>query len=301
MATPHDSIATPLAASRSAVADYAELTKPRVTALVLFATVVGFYLASPGSLDYALLLHALLGTGMVAGGTAALNQYWEAGSDALMQRTRNRPLPAGRLASWKALAFGVILSVAGTGYLVIQVNLLAALLAAATLISYLFFYTPLKTRTPHSTLVGSFPGAIPPLIGWAAAEGTLPPGAWALYAILFLWQFPHFLAIAWLYQDDYARASIVMLPVAEPDGRSTARQIVLYTLALLPVSLAPTWLGVTGATYLVGALIAGIGFLCVAVSAARGKTRQDARRLLQASVIYLPILYALMLYDKAAR
>ena len=287
MASSHDSTVSPLTASRSVAADFAELTKPGVTGLILFSTVVGFYLATSGSLDYTLLLHTLIGTGLVAGGTAALNQYWERESDALMNRTRNRPLPAGRMAAWKALAFGIFLAVAGTTYLVILVNALAAILAAATLISYLFFYTPLKTRTPHSTLVGSFPGAIPPLIGWAAVAGDLPAAAWVLYAILFFWQFPHFLAIAWLYQDDYARANIVMLPVAEPDGHSTARQIVLYTLALLPFSLAPTWLGVTGNIYLVGALICGVAFLCVGVSTARGKTRADARRPLRASVLYL--------------
>jgi protoheme IX farnesyltransferase len=301
MATPEQSMASSLAGTRSLAADFAELTKPSVTVLILFSTVVGFYLASPGAMDYALLFHALVGTGLVAGGTAALNQYWEREADALMHRTRNRPLPAGRMQAWKALLFGIALAVGGTAYLVVLVNSLAAILAASTLLSYLFLYTPLKTRTPHSTLVGAFPGAIPPLIGWAAVAGELPLAAWALYAILFFWQFPHFLAIAWLYQDDYARANIVMLPVAEPDGRSTARQIVLYTLVLLPVSLAPTWLGITGNIYLVGSLIAGIGFLCIGVSTARGKTRQDARRLLQASVTYLPIIYILMLVDKVAR
>jgi heme o synthase len=301
MRTPQNSMVSTFAAPRSALADFAELTKPSVTSLILFSTVVGFYLASPSSLDYALLFHTLLGTGLVAGGTAALNQYWERESDRLMHRTQNRPLPSGRMQAWKALAFGCVLSVAGTIYLVALVNALAAILAGATLISYLFFYTPLKTRTPHSTLVGSFPGAIPPLIGWAAAAGELPLAAWVLYAILFLWQFPHFLSIAWLYQVDYARAHIVMLPVAEPDGRSTARQIILYSLALLPVSLAPTWLGVTGNIYLVGALISGIAFLYVAWSTTRGKTRQDARKLLQASVIYLPVIYALMLFDKVVR
>jgi protoheme IX farnesyltransferase len=301
MATPHNSIASPMAASRAVFADFAELTKPGVTTLILFSTVVGFYLASSGTFDFTLLFHTLLGTGMVAGGTAALNQYWERDSDALMNRTRNRPLPAGRMHAWKALAFGCFLAVVGTAYLVVLVNTLASILAATTLISYLFFYTPLKTRTPHSTLVGSFPGAIPPLIGWAAVTGQLPAAAWVLYAILFLWQFPHFLAIAWLYQDDYARAHIVMLPVAEPDGRSTGRQIILYTLALLPVSLAPTWLGITGYIYFVGALLSGIAFLYVGWTTARGKTRQDARRLLQASVIYLPVIYALMLIDKVSR
>lgn len=298
MSTPHNSLASTFAQQRTVMADFAELTKPSVTGLILFSTVIGFYLASSGSLDFVLLLHTLLGTGLVAGGTAALNQYWERDTDALMYRTRNRPLPAGRMQAWKALAFGAGLALAGTIYLIWFVNGLSSLLAATTLISYLFLYTPLKTRTPHSTLVGSFPGAIPPLIGWAAVAGELPLAAWVLYAILFLWQFPHFLAIAWLYQDDYARASIVMLPVAEPDGKSTGRQIILYTLALLPVSLVPTWLGITGNIYLVGTLLSGFGYLYYGLLAARRKTKPDARRLLLASVIYLPILYALMLIDK---
>ncbi|MSO20525.1 MAG: protoheme IX farnesyltransferase [Acidobacteria bacterium] len=298
MSTPHNSLASTFAQQRTVMADFAELTKPSVTGLILFSTVIGFYLASSGSLDFALLFHTLLGTGLVAGGTAALNQYWERDTDALMYRTRNRPLPAGRMQAWKALAFGAGLALAGTIYLIWFVNGLSSLLAAATLISYLFLYTPLKTRTPHSTLVGSFPGAIPPLIGWAAVAGELPLAAWVLYAILFLWQFPHFLAIAWLYQEDYARASIVMLPVAEPDGKSTGRQIILCTLALLPVSLVPTWLGVTGNIYLVGTLLAGFGYLYYGLLAARRKTKPDARRLLLASVIYLPIIYALMLIDK---
>ena len=284
---------------RFGLADYFELTKPGVTSLILFSTLVGFYLAAP-QLQLVPMFHVLFGTALVAGGTAALNQYWEREPDARMWRTRGRPLPMRRIAPWKALWFGVALAAAGTLHLTWHVNPLSGLLAALTLASYLFLYTPLKMRTPHCTLVGSFPGAIPPLIGWAAARGSLNAEAWVLYAILFLWQFPHFLAIAWLYRDDYERAGIAMLPVVEPDGKSTARQIVLYCAALLPVSLLPTWLGTTGWIYLAGTLLLSSGFLYVAVQSAMEKSKRGARRLLQASVIYLPLVYGLMLLDKTA-
>jgi protoheme IX farnesyltransferase len=288
---------------RSLIADYVELTKPGVTSLILFSTLVGFYLASPQALpdlDYMLLAHVLIGTALVAGGTAALNQFWERDADARMWRTRSRPLPMGRIAPRRALLFGAALALAGVLHLWWYINLLSALLAALTLASYLFLYTPLKMRTPHCTLIGSFPGAIPPLIGWAAVRGSLSMEAWVLYAILFLWQFPHFLAIAWLYRDDYERAGIAMLPVVEPDGRSTARQILIYCAALLPVSVLPTFLGVTGWIYLAGTLLLGAGFFYFAVLSAMEKTKRGARRLLQASVIYLPLVYGLMLLDKTA-
>ncbi|HWP85227.1 MAG TPA: heme o synthase [Terriglobia bacterium] len=301
MSAQPNSLAASWIARRTGVADYLELTKPGVTGLILFACAVGFYLASPGGWAVLPLLHTLAGTAMVAGGTAALNQFWEREQDAKMRRTRNRPLPAGRMAPWKALWFGVALALFGTVYLWLLVNRLSAALAALTLLSYLFFYTPLKTRSPHCTLVGSFPGAIPPLIGWAAVEGSLPLAAWTLYGMLFLWQFPHFLSIAWLYREDYERAGIAMLPVVEPDGKSTARQVVLYAGALLPVSLLPTWLGVTGGVYFSGALLLGLGFLYVAARTAMAKTRLEARRLLQASVFYLPLIYGLMLLDKTPR
>ena len=283
------------------VADYIELTKPNITALILLSTGVGFYLGSPSGLHYLVLLHTLIGTALVASGTATLNQYWEREADSKMWRTRNRPLPMGRMAPWKALAFGIGLAVVGTLYLCWLVNVLSGLLAALTLVSYLFLYTPLKSRTPLCTLVGSFPGAIPPLIGWAGAQGSLSTVAWVLYGILFLWQFPHFLSIAWLYRDDYARGGIRMLPVVEPDGESTARQIVIYCTALLPMSLVPTWLGVTGPLYFAGALALGSAFLFFAVRTALARTKLEARRLLQASVIYLPLVYGLMLIDKTAR
>ncbi|MBI2819301.1 MAG: protoheme IX farnesyltransferase [Acidobacteria bacterium] len=283
------------------MADYIELTKPGVTSLILLSTAVGFYLGSEQGLQILRLIHTLVGTALVASGTATLNQYWERDADAKMWRTRNRPLPMGRLAPWKALGFGIGLSVVGSIYLWQQVNALSAGLAALTLLSYLFFYTPLKTRTPMCTLVGSFPGAIPPLIGWAAAHGSLTTTAWVLYGILFLWQFPHFYSIAWLYRDDYERAGIAMLPVVEPDCKSTARQIVMYATALLPVSLIPTWLGITGAIYLCGAFLLGMAYLYFAVRTAMAKNKLEARRLLQASVIYLPLVYGLMLIDKTIR
>jgi len=297
----HGTLLAAWATRRVAVADYIELTKPNITSLILFSTLVGFYLGSQQGIQILLLVHTLIGTALVASGTAALNQYWEREADSKMWRTRNRPLPMGRIAPRKALAFGIGLAVVGTGYLWWQVNFLSATLAALTLLSYLFLYTPLKTRTPLCTLVGSFPGAIPPLIGWAAAQGSLSMVAWVLYGILFLWQFPHFFSIAWLYRDDYERAGIAMLPVVEPDCESTARQIVIYAAALLPVSLIPTWLGVTGSIYLGGAFVLGIAFLYFAVRTALNKTKLDARRLLQASVIYLPLVYGLMLIDKTAR
>src|SRR3990172_7062782 len=297
----HGTLPAAWSARRAALADYIELTKPGVTSLILLSTAVGFYLGSEQGLQILRLLHTCVGTALVASGTATLNQYWERDADAKMWRPRNRPLLMGRLAPWEALWFGIGLSVVGTIYLWQLVNSLSAGLAALTLLSYLFLYTPLKTRTPICTLVGSFPGAIPPLIGWAAAHGSLTMTAWVLYAILFLWQFPHFYSIAWLYRDDYERAGIAMLPVVEPDCESTARQIVIYAAALLPVSLIPTWLGATGAIYLGGAVLLGIAFLYFAVRTAMAKNKLEARRLLQASVIYLPLVYGLMLIDKTAR
>ena len=280
------------------IADYAELTKPRVTALILMSTLVGFYLGSTGDLNLWLLAHSLVGTALVASGTAALNQFWERDADGKMLRTKDRPLPAGRLQPWKALCFGVLLSVIGAVYLYAKVNFLCSLLASVTLITYLFLYTPLKQRTPLCTLVGAFPGAIPPLIGWVAARGDINLVACILYLILFLWQFPHFLSIAWLYREDYARGGIRMLPVVEPDGEATSRQILFYSMALLPVSLFPSLLGLTGWVYLCGALILGVGFLHYGVRAAAARTKIQARRLLQASVFYLPLVYGLMMIDK---
>jgi len=218
--------------------------------------------------------------------------------DVLMRRTANRPLPTGKLLPWEALAFGAGLTVLAEIYLAVLVNPLSAVIGLTVISGYLFGYTPLKTRTSLSTFVGAFLGAVPPLIGWASARGTIGVEAWVLFAILFLWQFPHFLAIAWMYREDYARAKILMLPVVEPDGRVTAQQIVVYTLLLLPVSLLPTVLGISGKVYLYGAIILGLLFLYSSVRAALSKSRQEARRLLLASVIYLPLLFILMVINR---
>ena len=290
----------PLAAVSAGVADYLELTKPRVTSLILMSTLVGFYMGFSSPFPFLLLLHTLIGTALVASGTAALNQFWEREADSKMLRTRNRPLPAGRMRPWQALWFGILLSLVGVFYLAWLTNFLTSLLAALTLISYLFLYTPLKTRTPLCTMVGAFPGAIPPLIGWVAVRGEITLEAGILYLMLFLWQFPHFLSIAWLYRDDYARGGIVMLPVVEPLGDSTGRQILLYSIALLPLSLVPSLLGLTGLIYFCGAFVLGLWFLRAGIMAARAKTNIQARRLLRVTVMYLPLVYALMMIDRMA-
>jgi protoheme IX farnesyltransferase len=280
--------------------DYLALTKPRITWLILMSTGVGYFFGAKGGWHLLTLLHTIVGTGLIASGTAALNQWYERDADAKMKRTQARPLPAGRLDAGKALAFAIFISVAGFVELFLGVNALTALLGLFTLLSYLFIYTPLKQRSPHSTTIGAIPGAMPPLIGYAAASGTLTWEAWVLFAILFLWQFPHFYAIAWMYREDYERAGIRMLPVVEPDGESTARRILLYSLVLIPISLAPKFLAMTGNFYLFGALALGLLFLYAAMRVSFDRTRQRARAVLLASVIYLPVLYGLMLLDRSA-
>jgi protoheme IX farnesyltransferase len=276
---------------------YLELTKPRITTLVVLTAAAGFCLGSRGHVDF-LRLSAMAGCiALLSSGISALNQYIERDLDGLMNRTKARPLPSGRLSSGKALLFGSALSAAGVILLALAINPLTALLGLLTLASYLFGYTPLKTRSSLSTVVGAFPGAMPPLIGWASARGELGVEAWVLFAILFLWQFPHFLAIAWMYKDDYARAGIKMLPVVEPDGRVTSQQIVSYTLMLLPVSLLPVLVHLAGSAYLIGALILGFGFLYFGVRLGVARSKWQARRLLQASVLYLPVLFALMVLN----
>ncbi len=282
------------------VGDYLELTKPRVTTLVLVTTAVGFYLGSPARVDLLLLLNTLLGTGLVAAGTSALNQYVERHEDALMLRTRGRPLPTGRIGPQQALLFAVILALAGVGHLALMVNLLTAGLAVATLLSYVFLYTPMKKSSPLSTLIGAVPGALPPLGGWAAAAGAVTAGGLTLFAILFFWQLPHTLAIATMYRDDYARAGFSLLPVVDPGGASTRRQIILQSLILLPLSALPSVIGVTGPVYFFGALILSLGLLGVALYAALRATTRAARHLLLASVIYLPVLLGLMALDRTA-
>ncbi|MFN2384351.1 MAG: heme o synthase [Gemmatimonadota bacterium] len=282
---------------RRALRDYATLCKPRINALVLVTTAVGYVVAARGQAQWALLAWTLAGTALAAGGASALNQYVERDADGRMRRTAGRPLPAGRMAPARALAFGLTLAVTGVVLLVLKVNATVAFLGLATVVLYVAVYTPLKRRTGLCTLVGAVPGAIPPMMGYAAATGVVDAGAWALFGILFLWQLPHFLAIAWLYRDDYARAGFPMLPVGDPDGAATGRQIALYSLALIPVSLVPTLLGMTGGLYFFGALGLGLLFLAAGLAMALERARPNARRLLLASVAYLPALLALLLAD----
>ena len=282
--------------------DYIELTKPRITWLILMSTGIGYFFGLPShawrEINWLLLLHTIFGTGLIASGTAALNQWYERAADLKMHRTAGRPLPSGRLTAPRALAFGIALSVAGFVELWLGVNLLSGLIGAFTLASYLFLYTPMKQRTWWSTTVGAVPGAMPPMIGYAAASGAITRESWVLFAILFLWQFPHFYSIAWMYKEDYARAGIRMLPVVDPDCRSTARQIVLYGIALIPVSLVPGMLGMTGRIYFIGALILGLLYLYSGVRVALERTLVRARAVLLTSVLYLPLIYGLMLLDR---
>jgi heme o synthase len=278
--------------------EYLELTKPRITWLILMSTGVGFFFGARSGWHWLTLLHTILGTGLIASGTAALNQWYERVADGKMRRTMGRPLPSGRMGPTQALWFASAISLLGFLDLAIFVNFLSSLLGLFTLASYLFVYTPLKQRSPHSTTIGAIPGAMPPLIGYAAASGTLTREAWILFAILFIWQFPHFYAIAWMYREDYERAGILMLPVVQPSGEGTARQIVLYSLALIPVSLAPSLLGMSGKIYLFGALALGLWYLYSGLRVAFDRTILRARAVLMVSVIYLPLIYGLMLLDR---
>ena len=280
------------------LSDFLELTKPRLSALVLVTTAAGYWLGMRTRDQWRVFLPTLIGTALVVGGANALNQWMERVPDGLMRRTQRRPLPSGRLAPEAALRFGVWLSVAGLVYLAVAVNLLSALLAAISWASYLLLYTPLKPRTSLCTLIGAIPGALPPMIGWAGARGALGCEAWALFAILFVWQLPHFLALAVLYRDDYRRAGFQMLPVTEPDGWSTARQTVLYGLALVPLSLFPTPLGLAGSAYFCTALTLSLAFLALAMRAAWRRSPQSAARLFHASVLYLPLLLTVLAFDK---
>ena len=283
---------------RERMAAYVELTKPRITFLIVLTSAAGFALAAPGEVNYPALITAMVGIALLSSGIATLNQYIERDLDGLMRRTADRPLPSGKLHPNEALIFGAGLTIGAEIYLALLVNPLTALLGLTVISGYLFAYTPLKTRTTLSTMVGAFPGAVPPLIGWAAARAEIGIEAWVLFAILFLWQFPHFLAIAWMYREDYGRAGILMLPVVEPEGRVTAQQIVVYTVLLLPVSLLPAVLGTSGKIYFVGAIVLGLLFLYSSVRAAISKSRQEAKRLLLASVIYLPLLFILMVVNR---
>jgi heme o synthase len=277
---------------------YVVLTKPDVTFLVVITTVAGFYLGSTGPMNWALLLHTAVATMLVAGGTAALNQYIEREMDALMRRTAARPLPAGVLQPREVLIFGVATILAGAAWLAIAVNLLACAVALLTSLLYLGLYTPLKTRTPLSTAVGAIPGALPPLIGWAAARGSLGLGGWVLVAILFFWQFPHFMAIAWMYREDYARAGIRMLPVVDRSGDSTFRQIVCTSAILVWVSALPSVVGMAGTLYFFGALVLGMLLLQVGLWANRSRTNARAKWLMHATVAHIPLLLAWLILDK---
>ncbi len=277
---------------------YVVLTKPDVTFLVVITTVAGFYLASPGTIDWLLLLNTLCGTMLVAGGTAALNQYAERDMDSVMRRTAARPLPSGQLQPLEVLTFGVGAIFVGGVWLALDVNGLAAAIALATSLLYLAAYTPLKKKTPLATAVGAFPGALPPLIGWAAASGSISAGGWILFAILFFWQFPHFMSIAWIYRQDYARAEIKMLPVVDPKGDATFRQIIWMSIVLVPVSLLPSLLGLTGLPYFFGALVLGTALAQVGFWVNRTRTNLRAKWLMHATVAYIPLLLGLMIFDK---
>ncbi len=286
-------------AVRTRTSDFLQLTKPRLNALAVATALGGYYMAGGGGREFSLLFHTIVGTALVAGGSAAFNQYYERVTDGLMRRTQVRPLPDGRMQAGDALWFAIVLSAAGLLQLALGANLLAAAVALVTLVAYVAVYTPLKRRSPFSTVVGAIPGALPPIIGWTAVRGSLEPVSWVLFAIGFLWQLPHFLAIAWLYRADYERAGFPMLPVIEPDGRSTGRQAVAYAAALLPVSLAPAAFDLAGPVYFGAAFVLSAGFLGLSVWFAATRSTAAARWLFFGSIVYLPILWAFMLANKA--
>jgi protoheme IX farnesyltransferase len=283
------------------LSDYIALTKPRLNFLVVLTSAAGYYLGATSSIDLVRMGEAVAGTALVAGGAAVLNQVYERDTDKLMRRTRMRPLPDGRVTAKEAGIWGLALSLAGLAWLTIATNLFAAGLALVTLVVYLIVYTPMKRRSALATLVGAIPGALPPLIGWTAAHGSASSGGWALFAILFLWQIPHFMAIAWMYRDDYGQAGFPMLPVIEPDGRRTARQAVLYAAALLPVSLGPVLVSINGPIYFAVALLLSVALLYLAVRFATERSDASARRLFFGSITYLPLLMAAMVIDHASR
>ena len=286
-------------ASRPAL--YLALTKPDVSFLVVMTTVAGYALGTRGPLDWMRMAHTVFGTTLIAAGTSALNHYFERETDALMRRTASRPLPSGQLSPREAFWFALSLLGFGTLYLALATNAFATLLGIATSVLYLGAYTPLKRRTTLATFVGAFPGAVPPLIGWAAARGTLNIEAWFLFAMLFLWQFPHFDAISWVYREDYKRAGIKMLPVVDPEGRRTFREILMTAALLVPVSLLPSVTGLAGARYFFGALVLGLMLVEVCLWAAASKTNVRAKWLMHATVLHLPVLLGLLIYDKFTR
>jgi protoheme IX farnesyltransferase len=289
-----------LAPSRnSVVADLAELVKARLTLLVLLTTAVGFYLGSESPIDYRALFHVFFGTAAAAAGAAALNQWWERRADALMRRTKMRPIPAGRMRPMQALALGAVLSIFGVGYLALVCNLLSAALAAITIAIYIFAYTPLKRASTANTAVGAIPGAIPPMIGWAAARGSIGAGAWCLFAIVFLWQLPHFFAIAWMYREDYSRAGFRMISSDDSSGERSASQSVFFCILLLVIAGLPAFLGITNFVYLAVELLLGGMFISVAMRFLRMRTPSAARSLFIASIVYLPLLLGALVLTKS--
>jgi protoheme IX farnesyltransferase len=280
---------------------YVALTKPDVSFLVLMTTAAGYYMGVRGPVNWLHMLHTVFGTMLIAAGTAALNHYIERDSDRYMRRTASRPLPSGIMQPREALLFGLALCVVGAVDLYFCAGLLASGLGVATSLSYLLAYTPLKRKTVWATFVGAFPGAIPPMIGWVAATGSLDRGAWLLFAILFLWQFPHFHAIAWMYREDYARAGILMLPVVDPKGTRTFRQIILYAVALVGVSLLPALMGLAGILYFFGALVTSTALVQVCLWASSNRTNSRAKWLMHATVMHIPVLLGLMVFDKIPR
>ena len=287
--------------THSRFGDYVVLTKPRLNFLVLLTTAAAYSLGARPDATFAEFLHTLIGTFLVAGGSAAINQVWERATDRLMRRTQQRPMADQRLTVSEGTAFGIVLTVIGAAELAYFVNPLSSGVALLTTASYIFFYTPLKLRTSLSTIAGAIPGALPAVIGWAAATNTLSVEGWVLFGIVFMWQMPHFLAIAWMYRDEYARAGMPLLPVIEPDGRSTGRQAVLYSAVLIPISMAPTGVGLATAYYLVGALTLGAILLFMSIEFSAKRDLATARRLFFGSILYLPILWALLVFDHRAR
>ncbi len=287
-----------VAAAGTVLSDYYELAKPSIVWLILMSTVMGCYLAADGPFPLAQAVHALCATALLAAGTGALNQWWERDTDARMRRTLSRPLPSGRVQPRSALLFAAGLTLVGLVYLLVGVNALSFALGVCTVVAYNFVYTPLKKRTWWSTALGAFPGAVPPLLGWAALRGSVGLEGWVLFGILFLWQFPHFYAIAWMYREDYRRAGIRMLPVIEPSGESTNRQILASAALLVPLSMAPAWLGMVASWYAIPSFLLGVGYLVCGLRLARNCTRARARELLKASVLYLPLLYLFLLVAK---
>jgi protoheme IX farnesyltransferase len=287
-----------LTGTRARALDFVALGKPRLNFLVVVSALAGYVMGASEGSGMLRLVGMLVGTGLVAGGASAFNQVYERDVDALMRRTRLRPLPDGRVQPAEALAFAAAVSATGLLILAATANQLSAAVAFATLLTYVVVYTPLKRRTSLATVIGAIPGALPPVIGWAAARGSLSREAWTLFGIVFLWQLPHFLAIAWMFRDDYGRAGFPLLPVVEPDGRSTGRQALLYAAALIPLSLVPTLMGLAGEVYFAAALVLGLAFLALTVRFARTRTVRDARRLFFSSIIYLPLIWILMIADK---